>query len=88
MKRGEIEIRGAAAALTVGFLMIVKTDPNPSLMGVGITALLMYEGLTFCLSYIEKVRRKKKEDRYITVSRQDIRRWADTQLYWPIEEAK
>jgi hypothetical protein len=46
----------------------------------------MYEGLTFCVDYVRRINQKKREDRYITVSRQDMKRWTDTKLYWPIEE--
>jgi Sec-independent protein secretion pathway component TatC len=75
-----------AGLSTIGFMAIVQPDDSVSLAGVALTAVLMYEGLTFCVDYVRRINQKKREDRYITVSRQDMKRWADTQLYWPIEE--
>ena len=75
-----------AAGATIGFLTLVKPDPNPSLWGVGLTAIMIYEGTVLCVSGIRKYQQKRKEQRYTTVSLSDIRRWADTELYHPIEE--
>lgn len=88
MKRGELKIRGSAAMLTIGFMALVKPDPNPSMIGIGITAVLMYEGLTFCIDYIRRINQKKKEDHYITVSRQDMKRWADEWITPAIREVR
>ena len=69
--------RAIAAGVTIGFLALVKPDPNPTLWGVGLTAIMIYEGAVLCVSGIRKYQREKKEQRYITVSLSDIRRWAE-----------
>lgn len=70
----------------MGFLAMVKPDPNPTLWGVGLVAILIYEGTLYTVDGVIKHLRKKKEEKYITVSLSDIKRWADTELYHPIEE--
>lgn len=66
-----------AAGITIAFMAMVKPDPNPSLWGVGLTAIMIYEGTVLCVSGIRKYQQKRKEQRYITVSLGDIRRWAE-----------
>ena len=75
-----------SAGITLAFLAFVRPDVEPSLLGAGITAILLYEGLLFSIGYIQRVNRKHKKRRNITVSKQDIKRWADERLFWPLEE--
>ena len=75
-----------AAAITVAFLSLVRPDPTATEIGYVISALLIYEGLVFCFNYTQKVKKKKKKEHYITIGREDIKRWANEQLYWPIHE--
>ena len=86
MKKGELINKGIAAAVTVGFMTVVKPDPMPSMVETALITVLMYEVVRWCVWYARKASRKRKEDRYITTSLQDMRRWADTQLYWPMKE--
>ena len=78
--------RVLSASLTLAFLAFVRPDVEPSLLGAGITAILLYEGLLFSIGYIQRVNRKHKKRRNIAVSKQDIKRWADERLAWPIFE--
>ena len=86
MRKGELINKGIAAAVTVGFMAVVRPDPMPSMFDTALIAVLMYETVRWCTWYVRKANRKRKEDRYITTSLQDMRRWADTQLYWPMKE--
>lgn len=86
MKRGELINKGIAAASTLAFMAVVRPDPMPSLVGTAFITILMYEVVRWAVWYVRKANRKRKEDRYITTSLQDMRRWADTQLYWPMKE--
>lgn len=86
MKRGELINKGIAAAVTVGFMAVVRPDPMPSLVEAAFITVLMYEVVRWCVWYVRKANRKRKEDRYITTSLQDMRRWADERLYWPLQE--
>ena len=80
--------KAIATAVTIGFLVAVKPDPAPSALGYGVVAILMYEGIAYCIGYI----RKHRKDKYITVPRndqvdpRDIKRWSETQLNWPMRE--
>jgi hypothetical protein len=85
MKR-EYLIKGIAAGVTVLFLAAVRPDPTPTPVEWGVVAILMYECLSFSMNYIRKVNHKKKAAQYLRVSRADMRRWADEQLYWPLHE--
>jgi len=79
--------KALAAGITLAFMSLVRPDTPPSAVGASVVALLMYEGLRWSIEYIQKVRRKKKEARYITVSLGDIRRWADTWMEpYPFKE--
>ena len=78
--------KAIAAGIVLAFLGAVRPDPEPSLVGVGIVALLIYESSLFIIRFSTKVKRKRRKDRYITVSKQDIKRWADERLFWPLEE--
>lgn len=86
MKRGEIIDRGIAAALTATFMALVRPDPEPSLVGVSIVAILLYEGLTCCIRYIRKERRRRRIQRNAEAMTYDGSRWADEWLYWPMKE--
>lgn len=86
MKRGELINKGIAAAVTVGFMAVVRPDPMPTMFETALITVLMYEVVRWCVWYARKANRKRKEDRYITTSLQDMRRWANEKLYWPMEE--
>jgi hypothetical protein len=86
MKRGELINKGIAGAVTVGFMAVVRPDPMPSMVETAFITVLMYEVVRWCVWYVRKTNKKRKEDRYITTSLQDMRRWANEKLYWPMEE--
>ena len=86
MRKGELISKGIAAAVTVGFMAVVRPDPMPSLVEAAFITVLMYEVVRWCVWYVRKANKKRKEDRYITTSLQDMRRWANEKLYWPMEE--
>ena len=78
--------KALAGASTLAFMAIVRPDKDVSLVGVALVSVLMYEALVYSIDFIRKSQRKRKERHYITVSRADMKRWADTRLYWPVEE--
>ena len=75
-----------AGLMTVGFMAIVRPDKDVSLVGVALVSVLLYEAMVYSIDFVRKSQRKRKERHYITVSRADMKRWADTRLYWPVEE--
>lgn len=77
-----------AGLMTVGFMAIVRPDKDVSLVGVALVSVLLYEAVSYSIDFVRKGQRKRKERHYITVSRADMRRWADTRLYWPVEEVQ
>ena len=77
-----------AASITVAFLVAVKPDPAPSAFGFAITSVLMYEGLNYCIGYIQQVHKKKRDKRYITLTKRDMRRWADEWITPAIREVR
>lgn len=77
-----------AGLMTVGFMAIVRPDKDVSLVGVALVSVLLYEAVSYSIDFVRKSQRKRKERHYITVSRADMKRWADTRLYWPVEEVQ
>lgn len=86
MRKGELIDKGAAAALTVAFMALVRPDPEPTRVGLTVTAVLMYEALRWCIWFVRKMHRRQKEKHYITVTKRDMERWAKEWLYWPMKE--
>lgn len=77
-----------AGLMTVGFMAIVRPDKEVSLVCVALVSVLLYEAMVYSIDFVRKGQRKRKERHYITVSRADMKRWADTRLYWPVEEVQ
>ena len=86
MKRGELINKGIAAASTLAFMAVVRPDPMPSMFETALITVLLYETVRWGVWYVRKTNKKRKEDHYITTSLQDMRRWANEKLYWPMEE--
>ena len=78
--------KALAGATTLVFMAIVRPDKDVSLVGVALVSVLLYEAISYSIDFVRKNQRKRKERHYITVSRADMKRWADTRLYWPVEE--
>ena len=77
--------RVIAGLMTVGFMAIVRPDKDVSLAGVALVSVLMYEAVRYS---IERIRRERKQEKYIVatrISKQDIERWA-SQWFDPYEE--
>ena len=86
MKRGTLIDKGVAGTITLGFMAIVRPDPMPTMFETALISVLMYETVRWGVWYVRKTNKKRKEDHYITTSLQDMRRWANEKLYWPMEE--
>ena len=82
--------RVVAFAITLAFMALVRPDPDPSIVGVSLVAILLYEVLRFALDGISEHRRQKRRSRRriesLTAGEEDIRRWADEWLVWPLKE--
>ena len=78
--------KSIAAGITLAFLAVVRPDADASRVGIAFTGILMYEALSWCIGYIRKERKKNHYIQATTISKADIARWADEQLYWPIHE--
>lgn len=72
--------------MTIAFLTAVRPSPTPSAWAVGIVAILLFEGLSYCVRYIRRVRHMEAVKRNTRAMRYDGRRWADERLNWPIYE--
>ena len=88
MKRGELINKGIAAAVTIGFMAVVRPDPMPSLVEAAFITVLMYEVVRWCVWYVRQIRQKKKDKRYITLTKRDMRRWADEWITPAIREVR
>lgn len=88
MKRGELINKGIAAAVTVGFMAVVRPDPMPSLVGAAFITVLMYETVRWGVYYVRQIRQQKKNKRYITLTKRDMRRWADEWITPAIREVR
>ena len=88
MKRGELINKGIAAAVTIGFMAVVRPDPMPSLVGSAFITVLMYETVRWGVYYVRQIRQQKKNKRYITLTKRDMRRWADEWITPAIREVR
>ena len=57
-----------AASITVAFVGAVRPDPGVDAIGYGVVAIMMYEGLSYCINYIRKQHKKKVRKHYIAVN--------------------
>ena len=80
MRKGELINKGAAAALTVAFLALVRPDPEPTRVGLTVTAVLMYEALKYIVWYVRREVRRRKARRNVWAMRYDGRRWAEMEF--------
>lgn len=88
MKRGELINKGIAAAVTVGFMAVVRPDPMPSMAETALITVLMYEAVRWCVWYVRQIRQQKRDKRYITLTKRDMRRWADEWITPAIREVR
>ena len=75
-----------AGAGTIGFMALVTTNSNPKMWQVALIALLLYEISLMAVRIARKQARKARRRRYITISRINAKRWADTKIGWPMRE--
>ena len=88
MKRGELINKGIAAASTLAFMAVVRPDPMPSMFETALITVLMYEAVRWCVWYVRQIRQQKKDKRYITLTKRDMRRWADEWITPAIREVR
>lgn len=84
-----IKSRLIAAVITLAFMYFVRPDPNPSLMGVAFTALLIYEGLRFCIENLYRDRKKREYRQLVLMNRQAMKEAGerlDEMLFNPYRE--
>ena len=76
--------KGISAAGTLLFVGAIQTDaPAWSLV---ILALVIYEVAQWCCRIARKEARKNRKKHYITVTKRDAQRWANTKIGWPMKE--
>ena len=88
MKRGELINKGIAAASTLAFMAVVRPDPMPSMFETALITVLMYETVRWGVYYVRQIRQQKKNKRYITLTKRDMRRWADEWITPAIREVR
>ena len=88
MKRGDLINKGIAAASTLAFMAVVRPDPMPSLVEAAFITVLMYEVVRWCVWYVRQIRQQKRDKRYITLTKRDMRRWADEWITPAIREVR
>ena len=76
MKQGILQ-KVLSAVLTLAFFALVRPDPDPSIVGVAFTALLMYECLYESIRYASRMHRRKRRERFKEELECDISRWAE-----------
>lgn len=92
MRKGELINKGIAAAVTVGFMAVVRPDPMPSLMEAALITVLMYECARWGIEYVRKINQAQKQKRYITLNlkarKEDGERWANEWITPAIREVR
>lgn len=84
MKRRVID-KGISAVGTVLFVGLIQTDaPAWQLL---ILFVFLYELAQELCRTMRREARKNRKKHYITVTKRDARRWADTRIGWPMKEA-
>lgn len=86
MRKGGLINKGIAAALTLAFLALVRPEPAPGAFAAGAVALMLYEGLTWCIGYARRAKRRDAARRNRRMMQYDARRWAAEWLTWPLKE--
>ena len=85
MKRIVID-KGISAVGTVLFVGLIQTDaPAWQLL---ILFVFLYELAQELCRTMRREAVKNRKKHYITVTRRDARRWADTRFGWPMREAR
>ena len=76
--------KGISAAGTLLFVGAIQTDaPAWTLV---ILALVIYEVAQWCCRIARREARKNRKKHYITVTKRDAQRWANTKIGWPMKE--
>ena len=55
---------------------------------VSLISVLIYEAVRWCVWYVRQIRQQKKDKRYITLTKRDMRRWADEWITPAIREVR
>ena len=78
--------KGISAAGTLLFVGAIQTEaPAWSLV---ILALVIYEIGQWCCRIARKEARRNRRNHYITVTKRDAQRWANTKIGWPMKEVR
>lgn len=76
--------KGMSAAGAILFVGLIQTDaPAWSLVAL---ALVIYEVAQWCCRIARKEARRNRRNHYITVTKRDAQRWANTKIGWPMKE--
>ena len=76
--------KGISAAGTLLFVGAIQTEaPAWTLV---ILALVIYEVAQWCCRISRKEAGKNRKKHYITVTKRDAQRWANTKIGWPMKE--
>lgn len=73
----EIKEKGVAAAGTVLFLALVKTNADWKLWQVAMIGILLYEALILSIKTAKRIDRENRRREYSRIRQQDARRWAE-----------
>lgn len=76
--------KGISALGTVLFVGLIQTDaPAWALV---VLALMVYEIAQWCCRIARRQAKVERRRHYVTVSRENGRRWASTRIGWPMRE--
>lgn len=67
--------RITAAAMTLAFMAWVRPDPDPTVWGVALVVMLMYEGLAYCIGQVREIRKQQRIAVNIRARQEDAERW-------------
>lgn len=78
--------KGIASVGTVAFIALIRPEQMPPMWVVAVLAIGFYEvGLMMC-RIARKQAKTERRRHYVTVSRENGRRWANTRIGWPMKE--
>jgi len=78
--------KGIASVGTVAFIALIRPEQMPPMWAVATLAISFYEiGLMMCRTAKRQAKTERRRH-YVTVSRENGRRWANTRIGWPMKE--
>ena len=79
--------KGAAAAATIMFMGLIRTNADWKLWQASLIALVMYEAALMSILIVRRQMRRNRRNKAFLIRQQDARRWAE-EWFNPLKEVR